>query len=182
VVVDEAYINFSKQKSFAQSLIDYPNLVVLQTLSKAWGLAGLRLGMAFASEEIIGYMNKVKAPYNINMVTQELALVALEEVGQVNDMITHLVDMRVALAEVIESMPYVEKVFPSDTNFLLVKIPNARSLYQFLLSKGIVVRDRSGLENCADSLRITIGNEQENTQLIDAMAEWIEITFPSASV
>ena len=127
-------------------------------------------------------MNKVKAPYNINMVTQELALVALEEVGQVNDMITHLVDMRVALAEVIESMPYVEKVFPSDTNFLLVKIPNARSLYQFLLSKGIVVRDRSGLENCADSLRITIGNEQENTQLIDAMAEWIEITFPSASV
>ncbi|NCA29323.1 MAG: histidinol-phosphate transaminase [Chitinophagia bacterium] len=182
VVVDEAYINFSKQKSFAQSLIDYPNLVVLQTLSKAWGLAGIRLGMAFASKDIIAYMNKVKAPYNINKMTQELALTALEEVGQVNDMIMHLVDMRNALAEVIESMPYVEKVYPSDTNFLLVKIPNARGLYQYLLTKGIVVRDRSSLENCADSLRITVGNEQENTQLIDAMATWIEITFPNTSV
>jgi len=182
VVVDEAYINFSKQKSFAQSLIDYPNLVVLQTLSKAWGLAGIRIGMAFASSEIIAYMNKVKPPYNINIVTQELALTALEEVGQVNDMIMHLVDMRNALAEVIESMPYVEKVFPSDTNFLLVKIRNARSLYEYLLTKGIVVRDRSSIENCADSLRITVGNEQENTQLVDAMAAWIEITFPNASV
>ena len=182
VVVDEAYINFSKQKSFAQSLIDYPNLVVLQTLSKAWGLAGIRLGMAFASKDIIGYMNKVKPPYNISIVTQELALTALEEVGQVNDMIMHLVDMRNALAVVIESMPYVEKVYPSDTNFLLVKIPNARSLYEFLLTKGIVVRDRSSLENCADSLRITVGNEQENTELVDAMAQWIEITFPNASV
>jgi len=182
VVVDEAYINFSKQKSFAQSLIDYPNLVVLQTLSKAWGLAGIRIGMAFASSEIIAYMNKVKPPYNINVVTQELALTALEEVGQVNDMIMHLVDMRNALAEVIESMPYVEKVFPSDTNFLLVKIRNARSLYEYLLTKGIVVRDRSSIENCADSLRITVGNEQENTQLVDAMAAWIEITFPNASV
>ena len=177
VVVDEAYINFSKQKSFAQSLIDYPNLVVLQTLSKAWGLAGLRLGMAFASEEIIGYMNKVKAPYNINMVTQELALVALEEVGQVNDMIAHLVDMRIALAAVIESMPFVEKVYPSDTNFLLVKIPKAAELYRYLLTQGIVVRDRSSLENCNDSLRITIGTEQENTLLVDAMAKWIEFTF-----
>jgi histidinol-phosphate aminotransferase len=182
VVVDEAYINFSKQKSFAQSLIDYPNLVVLQTLSKAWGLAGIRLGMAFASKDIIGYMNKVKPPYNISIVTQELALTALEEVGQVNDMIMHLVDMRNALAEVIESMPYVEKVYPSDTNFLLVKIRNARSLYEYLLTKGIVVRDRSSLENCADSLRITVGNEQENTELVDAMAQWIEITFPNASV
>jgi histidinol-phosphate aminotransferase len=90
--------------------------------------------------------------------------------------------MRVALAAVIESMPYVEKVYPSDTNFLLVKIPNARSLYEYLLTKGIVVRDRSSLENCGDSLRITIGNEQENTQLVDAMAEWIEITFPNASI
>ena len=177
VVVDEAYINFSKQKSFTTSLIDYPNLVVLQTLSKAWGLAGLRLGMCFASEGIIGYMNKVKAPYNINIVTQELALKALDEVGQVNDMIAHLVDMRIALAEVIQSMPYVEKVYPSDTNFLLVKIPKARALYQYLLTQGIVVRDRSSLENCADSLRITIGNEQENTQLVDAMAHWINLTF-----
>ena len=179
VIVDEAYINFSKQKSFAQSLMDYPNLVVLQTLSKAWGLAGLRLGMAFASAEIIGYMNKVKAPYNINMVTQEMALTALEEVGQVNDMIAHLVDMRIALAAVIQSMPFVEKVYPSDTNFLLIKIPKASDLYHYLLTNGIVVRDRSSLENCSDSLRITIGTEQENTLLVDAMAKWIEFTFPN---
>ena len=157
VVVDEAYINFSKQKSFVQSLIDYPNLVVLQTLSKAWGLAGLRLGMCFASPQIIGYLNKVKAPYNINIVTQELALQALEEVGQVNDMIKLLVDMRIALAQVIASMPHVIQVFPSDTNFILVKIPKARQLYEYLLSQGIIVRDRSALELCEDSLRITVG-------------------------
>jgi histidinol-phosphate aminotransferase len=177
VVIDEAYINFSKQKSFVQSLIDYPNLVVLQTLSKAWGLAGLRLGMCFASPDIIGYMNKVKAPYNINIVTQELALQALEEVGQVNDMIQLLVDMRNALAQVIASMPHVIQVFPSDTNFILVKIPQARKLYEFLMSKGIIVRDRSALELCEDSLRITLGTEQENTLLVDAMYEWITNTF-----
>jgi histidinol-phosphate aminotransferase len=179
VVVDEAYINFSKQKSFVQSLIDYPNLVVLQTLSKAWGLAGLRIGMCFASPEIIGYMNKVKAPYNINIVTQELALQALEEVGQVNDMIQLLVDMRIALAEVIASMPHVIKVFPSDTNFLFVKIPHARKLYEYLLTLGIIVRDRSALELCEDSLRITVGTEQENTALVDAMYQWITETFES---
>jgi len=177
VVIDEAYINFSTQKSFAQSLIDYPNLVVLQTLSKAWGLAGLRLGMCFADETIIQYMNKVKPPYNINMVSQELALTALEEVGQVNDMIQHLVDMRNALAEVITSMPHVQEVYPSDANFLLVKIPKATNLYQYLLTKGIVVRDRSNLENCSDCLRITIGTEQENTELVDAMAKWIDFSF-----
>ena len=177
VVIDEAYINFSKQKSFVQSLIDYPNLVVLQTLSKAWGLAGLRLGMCFANPDIIGYMNKVKAPYNINIVTQELALQALEEVGQVNDMIKLLVDMRNALAQVIASMPHVIQVFPSDTNFILVKIPNARKLYEFLMSRGIIVRDRSSLALCEDSLRITVGTEQENTLLVDTMYEWITNTF-----
>ena len=177
VVIDEAYINFSKQKSFVQSLIDYPNLVVLQTLSKAWGLAGLRLGMCFANPDIIGYMNKVKAPYNINIVTQELALQALEEVGQVNDMIKLLVDMRNALAQVIASMPHVIQVFPSDTNFILVKIPHARKLYEFLMSRGIIVRDRSSLALCEDSLRITVGTEQENTLLVDVMNEWITNTF-----
>ena len=177
VVVDEAYINFSKQKSFVQSLIDYPNLVVLQTLSKAWGLAGLRLGMCFASPQVIGFLNKVKAPYNINIVTQELALQALEEVGQVNDMIKLLVDMRIALAQVIASMPHVIQVFPSDTNFILVKIPKARQLYEYLLSQGIIVRDRSALELCEDSLRITVGTEQENTLLVDAMYQWITNTF-----
>ena len=138
VVIDEAYINFSKQKSFIQELKDYPNLVILQTFSKAWGLAGLRLGMSFASVEIIEVMNKVKPPYNISQATQELALKALEEVGQVNDMIKVLVDMRNALAEVFIQIPIVEKVYPSDANFLLVKILEAKKVYEFLLTKGAV--------------------------------------------
>jgi len=172
VVIDEAYINFARQKSFVQELKEYPNLVVLQTLSKAWGLAGLRLGMAFASQSIIEVMNKVKPPYNINQATQELVLKALEEVGQVNDMIKLLVDMRQALAEVFTSMPTVETVYPSDANFILVKIADARKVYEFLLTKGIVLRDRSNVQLCENCLRITVGTEQENTQLVDAMQEW----------
>ena len=172
VVVDEAYINFSKQKSFIQELQDYPNLVVLQTLSKAWGLAGLRLGMAFASEAIINILDKVKPPYNINTATQELVLKALEEVGQVNDMIKIIVDMREALANVFRKMPTVEKVYPSDANFLLVKIADARAVYDFLLTQQIVVRDRSNVELCENCLRITIGTEKENTLLVDAMQAW----------
>jgi histidinol-phosphate aminotransferase len=172
VVIDEAYINFAKQQSFIQDLVDYPNLVVLQTFSKAWGLAGLRLGMAFASKEILEVMDKVKPPYNINQVTQELALKAMEELGQVKDMIKILVDMREALVEVFESMPTVEKVYPSDANFILVKIAEARKIYVFLLTKGIVVRDRSSVQLCEDCLRITIGTEKENTDLVDAMQDW----------
>lgn len=172
VVIDEAYINFSKQKTFIQELVDYPNLVVLQTLSKAWGLAGLRLGMAFASAGIIEILDKVKPPYNINQATQELVLKALEEVGQVNDMIRILVDMREAMAEVFRSMPTVEKVYPSDANFLLVKIKEARNIYEFLLTKGIVLRDRSNVTLCEDCLRVTIGTEKENTLLVEAMHEW----------
>jgi len=172
VVIDEAYINFSKQKSFIQELQDYPNLVVLQTLSKAWGLAGLRLGMAFASEAIINILDKVKPPYNINTATQELVLKALEEVGQVNDMIKIIVDMREALANVFRQMPTVEKVYPSDANFLLVKIADARAVYDFLLTQQIVVRDRSSVELCENCLRITIGTEKENTLLVDAMQAW----------
>jgi histidinol-phosphate aminotransferase len=172
VVIDEAYINFARQKSFVQELKEYPNLVVLQTLSKAWGLAGLRLGMAFASKAIIEVMNKVKPPYNINQSTQELVLKALDEVGQVNDMIKLLVDMREALAEVFVSMPTVETVYPSDANFILVKIADARKVYEFLLTKGIVLRDRSNVQLCENCLRITVGTEQENTQLVDAMQEW----------
>lgn len=176
VVVDEAYINFSPQKSWIQSLVDYPNLVVLQTLSKAWGLAGLRIGICFADELVIGYLNKVKPPYNINLASQQLAIKALDEVGQVNDMIQHLVEMRDALAEVLLSMPGILHVYPSDTNFLLVKVQNATDLYQFLLTKGIVVRDRSKVQFCEDCLRITIGTEHENTQLVDAIAQWLGIT------
>jgi histidinol-phosphate aminotransferase len=173
VVIDEAYINFSKQKSFIQELSDYPNLVVLQTLSKAWGLAALRLGMAFASADIIEIMNKVKPPYNINQATQELVIKALEEVGQVNDMITLLVDMRDALKAVFEQIPIVEKVYPSDANFLLVKVKDARKLYEYLLTKGIVVRDRSNVLLCNDCLRVTVGTEKENTLLIDAIADFL---------
>lgn len=172
VVIDEAYINFSKQKSFIQELADYPNLVVLQTLSKAWGLAGLRLGMAFASGNIIEILDRVKPPYNINQATQELVLKALDEVGQINDMIRILVDMREAMAEVFRSMPTVEKVYPSDANFLLVKIKDAKNIYAFLLTKGIVLRDRSNVMLCEDCLRVTIGTEKENTLLVDAMQEW----------
>jgi len=172
VIIDEAYINFSRQKSFIQELSDYPNLVVLQTFSKAWGLAGLRLGMAFASEEIIEILNRVKPPYNVNQVTQELALKALEEVGQVNDMIKELVQMRVALKGVFEQLPCIQKVYPSDANFLLVKIDDARKVYDFLLSRGIVVRDRSNVKLCDNCLRITIGTEAENTALVEALADW----------
>ena len=174
VVIDEAYINFAKQKSFVQELADYPNLVVMQTFSKAWGLAGLRLGMAFASTEIISILDKVKPPYNINQATQELALKALQEVDQVNAMILELVDMRQALIEVFEQIPLVEKVYESDANFILVKIKDARKVYDFLLTKGIVVRDRSNVKLCEDCLRITIGTEQENTLLVDALAEYLK--------
>ncbi|PJE46967.1 MAG: histidinol-phosphate transaminase [Sediminibacterium sp.] len=175
VVIDEAYINFSKQKSFVQELTEYPNLVVLQTFSKAWGLAGLRLGMAFASTAIIEVLNKVKPPYNINQSTQELALKALDEVGQVNDMIRLLVDMRDALAEVFNSMPTVQMVYPSDANFLLVKIKDARKVYEFLLTKGIVLRDRSNVQLCNECLRVTVGSEQDNTSLVEAMQDWYQL-------
>jgi histidinol-phosphate aminotransferase len=174
VVIDEAYINFSRHKSFIQDLADYPNLVVLQTFSKAWGMAGLRLGMAFASSEIIEILDRVKPPYNINQVTQDIALKALEEVGQVNDMITELVQMREALKGVFEKLPVVEKVYNSDANFLLVKIQNARKIYEYLLSKGIVVRDRSNVLLCDNCLRITVGTEKENTILVDALIDYMK--------
>jgi histidinol-phosphate aminotransferase len=121
VVIDEAYINFSRFRTYAQELKDYPNLVVMQTLSKAWGLAALRVGMAFASEEIIGVMNKIKPPYNINQASQELALQALDEVGQVNDMIRELVTQRGILEQQLRELPEVLHIYPSDANFLLVK-------------------------------------------------------------
>ena len=171
VVVDEAYINFSRHKSFIQELGDYPNLVVLQTMSKAWGLAGLRLGMAFASEAIIDVYNKVKPPYNISQVNQELALKALEEVGQVNDMIRQLVTMREQLARDLASLPLVLSVYPSDANFLLVKMEDARGVYENLLKDGIVVRDRSKVELCAGCLRITVGTLTENAELVSALRD-----------
>ncbi len=169
VVLDEAYINFSRQKSLVTDLADYPNLVVLQTLSKAWGLAGLRVGMAFASSEIIGYLNKVKPPYNISEPVQELALKALDEIGQVNDMILQLVDARKQLELDLVESPQVVKVYPSDANFLLVEFTQARAMYDYLVGKGIVVRDRSNVLLCDNCLRITVGTEAENLKLMDAI-------------
>ena len=172
VVIDEAYINFSRHRSFIQELADYPNLVVLQTLSKAWGLAGLRLGMAFASEAIVEVYNKVKPPYNISQAAQELVLKALEEVGQVNDMIRLLVELRERLRIALSALPVVLTVYPSDANFLLVKTKDARGLYGWLLAEGIVVRDRSRVELCEGCLRITVGTEQENAALVSAMGRF----------
>lgn len=172
IIVDEAYINFARQRSFLSDLKEYPNLVVLQTLSKAWGLAALRLGMAFASKEIIELLNRIKPPYNINQATQDLVLQALEEVGQVNDMIKIIVQLRDQLAQSLLEIPGVEKIYPSDANFILVKIKNARKLYEFLLEDGIVVRDRSKVKLCEDCLRITIGTEIENQKLLDRIKEF----------
>ncbi|MEY3688365.1 MAG: histidinol-phosphate transaminase [Bacteroidota bacterium] len=169
VVIDEAYINFSRQKSFVADLNEYPNLVVMQTLSKAWGLAGLRMGMAFASKEIIQYMNKVKPPYNISEPVQELALRALDEIGQVNDMIKAIVEMRTALERELIEIETVEKIYPSDANFLLVKFKDAKAVYQYLLDREIVVRDRSNVQRCEDCLRITVGTEKENKVLIESL-------------
>jgi histidinol-phosphate aminotransferase len=172
VVIDEAYINFSRHRSFIQELTEYPNLVVLQTMSKAWGLAGLRLGMAFASEAIIDVYNKVKPPYNVNQATQEFALTALGEVEQVNGMIRALVVMREQLARDLVGLGYVRHVYPSDANFLLVKVDEARRLYDYLLGDGIVVRDRSKVELCGGCLRITVGTEMENAELMRALRHY----------
>jgi histidinol-phosphate aminotransferase len=144
----------------------------LHTLSKAWGLAALRLGMAFASTEIVNIMNKVKPPYNIGQSSQDLALKALDEVGMVNDMIQRIVNERQSLAEKLSQLAIVEKVYDSDANFLLVKTSDAKGIYNYLLGKGIVVRDRSKVELCAGCLRITVGTEKENRELTDALSQF----------
>jgi len=172
VVIDEAYINFSRFRSFTQELNDYPNICVLQTLSKAWGLAALRVGMAFASEAIIQVMNKIKPPYNINQASQELVLKALEEVGQVNNMIQEIVKQRGELTLQLSELAIVQKVNPSDANFLLVKVSDAKAIYNFLLGKGIVVRDRSKVELCKDCLRITVGTPKENNELVKELKDY----------
>ncbi|MGE7776867.1 histidinol-phosphate transaminase [Chitinophaga sp. NPDC101104] len=169
VVVDEAYINFSRHKSFIQELTEYPNLVVLQTLSKAWGLAALRMGMAFASEDIINIFNKIKPPYNINQASQELALEALGNVEQVNAWIKETVEEREKLTGELAKLSIVEKVYPSDANFLLVKTIDAKGIYSILTNQGIIVRDRSKVELCAGCLRITIGTPEENVTLLQAL-------------
>ena len=174
VVIDEAYINYSRQKTFIQELTEYSNLIVLQTLSKAWGLAGLRIGMAFASEEIIEVFNKVKPPYNINEASQELALEALQNVDQVNNWIKETVEERGKLVAELAQLPSVLKIYPSDANFILVKTTNPRGIYGHLVDQGIIVRDRSKVELCEGSLRITIGTPEENKILLNALKNFQE--------
>ncbi|MEY4661248.1 MAG: hypothetical protein RLZZ42_1200 [Bacteroidota bacterium] len=172
VVIDEAYINFARQRSFIMDLNDYPNLVVLQTFSKAWGLAGLRVGMAFASKEIVAFLNKVKPPYNISQPVQDLVIKALDEIGGVNDMIRILVASRNQLATALSEAGEVMHVYPSDANFLLVKFKDAKAMYAYLLGKGIVLRDRSNVLLCDQCLRITVGTEEENLKLLTAINEF----------
>jgi histidinol-phosphate aminotransferase len=169
VVVDEAYINFSRQKTFIQELTEYANLVVLQTLSKAWGLAGLRVGMAFASEEIIEVMNKVKPPYNVNEASQQLALQALANIDQVNSWIKETLAQRDKLVLGLKDFGFVIDIYPSDANFILVKTTNPRGIYNFLVQKGIIVRDRSKVELCEGCLRITVGTPEENIILLNTL-------------
>ncbi|HEY1007495.1 MAG TPA: histidinol-phosphate transaminase [Sphingobacteriaceae bacterium] len=172
VVVDEAYINYSRQKTFIQELTEYANLVVLQTFSKAWGLAGLRLGMAFASEEIIEVFNKVKPPYNINEASQELALQALQHVDTVNDWIRQTVAERENLARELADIPAVTRIYPSDANFILVRTEDPAGIYGHLVRQGIIVRDRSKVALCEGSLRITVGTPEENRLLIAALKDF----------
>lgn len=169
VVVDEAYINFSQTKSFTQELAEYQNLVVLQTLSKAWGLAALRLGMAFASVEIIAVFNKIKPPYNINQATQDIVLEALENVDQVNSWIKQTVEEREKLVQALQQLEMVQHITPSDANFVLVKMNDPRDVYTHLVDQGIIVRDRSKVELCEGCLRITIGTPEENQILLEKL-------------
>ena len=169
VIIDEAYINYSRQKSFIQELTEYANLVILQTLSKAWGLAGLRVGMAFASEEIIEIFNRVKPPYNINQASQTLALEALQNTEQVNEWIKQTLIERDNLVLSIKKFDFVLDIYPSDANFILVKTTDANSIYKFLVEKGIIVRNRTNVELCEGCLRITVGTPLENEILINTL-------------
>jgi len=169
VIIDEAYINFAKQRTFIQELTEYPHLVILQTFSKAWGLAGLRLGMAFASSIVIDILNKVKAPYNISQSTQDLALAALQNVGQVNEWIKITVAERDLLSKRLLELSMVKKVYPSDANFILVEVADASSTYNALVEQGIIIRDRSKVTLCEGCLRITIGTQKENEILLSAL-------------
>jgi histidinol-phosphate aminotransferase len=169
VVVDEAYIDFSTESSMVSEIEKYPRLVVLQTFSKAWGMAGIRLGMAFAQPQMIQVLNKIKPPYNISALTQEKALEQLERASETSRKIAQIVEERKRLVPQLEAVPGVQKVFASDANFLLVKVAHARKLYAYLVSKGIIVRDRSKVLLCDDCLRMTIGTPAENQLLVDEM-------------
>lgn len=172
VIIDEAYINYSKQKTFLQELTECENLIVMQTLSKAWGLAALRLGIAFASEKIIDLFNKVKPPYNINLASQQLGIKALSGIEQVNANIKITVAERDLLQEQLKQFGFIRKIYPSDSNFILIKTDNANELYQYLSAKKIIVRNRSKEPLCEDCIRVTVGTPKENTILIEALKNY----------
>lgn len=169
VVVDEAYIDFSDEPSFTTELDNFPNLLVMQTFSKAWGLASLRLGMAFASEEIIRILNKIKPPYNISGLTQETVLAAITDKAKVKRMIREILEERDFLQSELEKLPFVQKIHPSHANFLLVKIPNANQVYDDLIAEKVIVRNRAKVLLCEDCLRITVGTRAENEKFLEAL-------------
>jgi len=172
VVIDEAYIDFASQKSFLSRLNDFNNLVIMQTFSKAWGLANLRLGMALADPRVIDWLSRLKYPYNVNGLTQELALTALERVAEKDRMVAELRAERERLAGSLKELPLVEKVYPSEANFLLVKFRDARAVFQYLIGQKIIVRDRSQALYCENCLRITVGAPPENDILIAKLKEF----------
>jgi len=172
VVLDEAYIDFAGEKSFTEHLSLYPNLVILQTFSKAWGNAAIRLGMAFASLEIISILNKIKYPYNINILTQKHVLTALKNPEQVKKWVEELLAERVVLIDSLQKLPLVQQIYPTDANFILVKVKDANATYQYLVDKSIVVRNRSTVTLCNDCLRITVGSHEENSVLIETLKKF----------
>ena len=172
VVIDEAYSDFSKQKPFRLDLMKYENIVVLNTFSKAWGCAGIRLGMAFAGSEIIDLFNKVKYPYNINLLTQHQAFDALKRRYDVDKWVRVLMYERNQLAASFKELPFCRKVYPTDANFFLVKVDDADVIYKYLVSCGIIVRNRSRVELCGNCLRITVVTTQENNQLLSALRSY----------
>ena len=172
VVLDEAYIDFCPEATFLPELERYPNLVILQTLSKAWGMAGLRVGIALAHPLLIEVLNKIKPPYNLSQVAQQHALVALEDVAKKESRVGQLLQARRELIKGLQVLPLVEMVYPSDANFLLVKVKTPQDTYQYLLKQGIVLRDRSKVPGCEGCLRITVGLPEENDKLLQAMATY----------
>ncbi|EAQ48670.1 histidinol-phosphate transaminase [Leeuwenhoekiella blandensis] len=173
VVVDEAYIDFSTEESWASKLQEYPNLVVTQTLSKAYGLAGIRLGICYASAEIIAILNKIKPPYNVNELTQKRALERVLDNTSVQNEITAILKERDALSKVLLEVYFVEKVYPSEANFILAKVDDANKRYEQLIKRGIVVRNRSTQALCENTLRFTVGTSEENQKLISALKELV---------
>ena len=172
VVMDEAYIDFAAQASFLEQLEQYPNLVVMQTFSKAWGMAGIRLGMGFASTEIVGLFNKVKPPYNINQLTQEAALDQLEQVQATKEGVAKILQERAALTDALQELSYVQTIHPSETNFILVKLDDPKAVYDYLVGEKIIVRNRSTVLLCAGCLRITIGKPEENEKLLQTLKRY----------